>query len=91
MSEFSRKLSQKAVALSYDEEKHAAPIVVASGSGYMADKIVELAEQNGIPVYEDSSLTTLLTQLDLGSEIPEELYQAVVDIYVYFLNFNKEK
>ncbi len=91
MSEFSRKLSQKAVALSYDEEKNAAPVIVASGSGYMADKIVELAEENGIPVYEDNSLATLLTQLDLGSEIPPELYQAVVDIYVYFLKFGKEK
>ena len=55
--------------------------------GYMAEKIVEIATENGVPVYEDDSLATVLTQLELGSEIPEELYQAVVDIYAYFLHF----
>lgn len=87
MSEFKETIKRKAAALSYDEEKNAAPVIVASGSGYMADKIVEIADENGVPVYEDNSLATLLTQLDLGCEIPEELYQAVVDIYAYFLNF----
>ncbi len=88
MSEFKETMKRKAVALSYDEEKNAAPVIVASGSGYMADRIVEAADENGIPVYEDNSLATLLTQLDLGSEVPEELYQAVVDIYAYFLKFD---
>ena len=40
----------------------------------MAEKIVEIASENGVPVYEDDSLATVLTQLELGSEIPEELY-----------------
>ena len=91
MSEFRKTLAKKAVALSYDEQKNAAPVIVASGSGYVADRIVEVADKNGIPVYEDNSLATLLTQLDLGSEIPQELYQAVVDIYAYFLQFGKRK
>ena len=73
MSEFRKTLAKKAVALSYDEQKNAAPVIVASGSGYVADRIVEVADKNGIPVYEDNSLATLLTQLDLGSEIPQEL------------------
>ena len=42
----------------------------------------------GIPVYEDDSLATLLTQLKLGTEIPPELYQAIVEIYIYFLKFS---
>lgn len=87
MSEFNDVLNKKAVALTYDEDKKAAPVIVASGMGYLAQKIVETAEQNGVPVYEDNSLATMLTQLDLGSEIPEELYKAIVDIYVYFLNY----
>lgn len=87
MSEFNEVLNKKAVALSYDEDKKAAPVIVASGMGYLAQKIVETAEKNGVPVYEDNSLATMLTQLDLGSEIPEELYQAIVDIYLYFLNY----
>lgn len=87
MSEFNDVLNKRAVALTYDEDRKAAPVIVASGMGYLAQKIVETAEKNGVPVYEDNSLATMLTQLDLGSEIPEELYKAIVDIYVYFLNY----
>lgn len=87
MSEFRSTLNKKAVALKYDETKDAAPVIVASGMGYMAEKIVETANENGVPVYEDNSLATLLTQLELGSQVPEELYKAVVDIYLYFLNY----
>ncbi len=87
MSQFNEILNQKAVALSYDEAGKAAPIIVASGMGYLAEKIVEVARENSIPVYEDNSLATMLTQLKLGSEIPEELYRAIVDIYIYFLNY----
>lgn len=91
MSVFDDVLNQKAVALSYDERGDAAPVIVASGMGYMARRIIEAAKDSGVPVYEDNSLATVLTQLDLGSEIPEELYAAVVDIYVYFLNYGKHR
>ena len=80
-------LNKKAVALRYDEKKDMAPVIVASGLGYMAEKIVEIANENGVPVYEDNSLATVLTQLDLGKPVPEELYQAIVEIYAYFLKF----
>ena len=76
-----------AVALKYDEFNNAAPVVIASGVGYMAEKMVEVASEHNVPVFEDSSLSTLLAQLDLGAEIPDELYQVIVDIYVYFLNY----
>lgn len=87
MSQFNEVMNKKAVALKYDENRNAAPVIVASGMGYLAEKIVEVANDNGVPVYEDNSLATVLTQLNLGSEIPEELYQAIVDIYAYFLKF----
>ena len=87
MSRFNDVLNKKAVALSYDENKNAAPIIVASGMGYIAEKMVEVARESGVPVYEDNSLATVLTQLDLGTAIPEELYQAIVDIYTYFLKY----
>lgn len=87
MSEFDALMKQKAVALKYDPEKNGAPVIVASGMGYMAERITETAMEAGVPVYEDGSLATLLTQLKLGAEIPEELYQAIVDIYIYFLGF----
>lgn len=79
--------SKHAVALKYDTDKNNAPVVIASGSGYIADKVVEMAEESGVPVYRDDSLSVLLSQLDIGSEIPEELFSSIVDIYIYFLNF----
>lgn len=79
--------SGRAVALSYGAGD-SAPVVVASGMGYLAEKIVEVAQENGVPVYEDNSLATMLSQLALGQEIPESLYRAIVEIYVYFLNFD---
>ena len=82
-----RNPSKKAVALQY-EAGNSAPMIVASGMGYMAEKIVEVASDSGVPIYEDNSLATILTQLKLGQEVPEELYKAIVEIYVYFLHFD---
>jgi len=79
--------TRRAVALQYGGAE-GAPVVVASGMGYLAEKIIEVAADNGVPVYEDNSLATMLSQLQLGQEIPEALYQAVVDIYIYFLEFD---
>lgn len=87
MSQHDDMMNKKAVALRYDENRDVAPVIVASGLGYLAEKIVEIANENGVPVYEDNSLATVLTQLDLGTAIPEELYQAIVDIYTYFLKY----
>ena len=56
MSQYNEVLNKKAVALRYDENKDAAPVIVASGLGYMAERIVEMANENGVPVYEDNSL-----------------------------------
>lgn len=81
--------AKRAVALQYSGDE-TVPVVVASGMGYMAEQIVEVAADNGVPIYEDNSLATILTQLQLGQEIPESLYQAIIDIYVYFLNFNSD-
>ncbi len=88
MSKYDKPLpAGRAVALRYDGST-AAPIVVASGMGYLAEKIVEIAADSGVPVYEDNSLATMLSQLELGQQIPDSLYQAIVEIYVYFLNFD---
>lgn len=86
-SDGTRGAAKKAVALQYGPGD-AAPVIVASGMGYMAEKIVETAADCGVPIYEDNSLSTILTQLQLGQEIPESLYQAIVEIYVYFLHFD---
>ena len=54
---------------------------------YMAEKITEAARKSGVPVYEDDSLATLLSRLQLGAAVPEELYQAIIEIYIYFLGY----
>ena len=79
--------AKKAVALQYGPGD-SAPVIVASGMGYMAAELVGTAADCGVPIYEDNSLSTILTQLQLGQEIPESLYQAIVEIYVYFLHFD---
>ncbi|MCI8843086.1 MAG: flagellar biosynthesis protein FlhB [Oscillospiraceae bacterium] len=90
MSKSDRNPSKRAVALQYGADD-AAPVVVASGMGYLAEKIVDVAVDHGVPVYEDDSLATVLAQLNLGQEIPAELYQAIVEIYIYFLKFDPYK
>ena len=87
MADFSKLMERKAAALKYDSEKNGAPMIVAAGMGHMAEKITETAMKAGVPVYEDDSLASLLTQMKLGAEIPEELFQAIVEIYIYFLGF----
>lgn len=86
-SNSSKGHARRAVALQYSGTD-AAPVIVASGMGYLAEKIVEVAADSGVPIYEDNSLATMLSQLQLGQEIPESLYQAIVDIYIYFLEFD---
>jgi len=82
--------ANRAVALKY-EQGNEAPVIVASGLGYVAEKIVEVASENDVPVYEDNSLATVLSQLRLGQEVPEALYNAIVEIYAYFLSFDPKE
>ncbi len=70
-----------ACALRYDEEDgDEAPVLVASGQGELAAKIVEAARQYGIPVLQDIPLARALIELEVGAAIPEALYEAVAEI-----------
>jgi len=70
-----------ACALRYDEkEGDAAPVVVASGEGDLAARIIQAAKDAGVPVLRDVPLARALIELDVGGEIPEELYEAVAEI-----------
>lgn len=73
-------------ALKYDREHDSAPKVVAAGTGHIAQKILQVAIENGVAIYHDDSAATLLAKLDLGQEIPPELYQIVVNIYISLLD-----
>ena len=80
--------SPKAVALKYDRKKHRAPRVIAKGRGNIAEKIIEIAKENKVPLYEDKNLVQILEALELETEIPPELYRAVAEVlaFVYRLN-----
>jgi len=80
----------KVSALKYDPKKSAAPVIVAAGSGFVAQNILKVAEKNGIPVYHDDSAATLLSKLQMGQEIPPELFQIVVNIYISLLNMAED-
>ena len=70
---------EKAAALKFDRGVNAAPQVVAKGSGLVAEKIIALALENGVPVHEDRNLIEILSTIDLYEEIPSELYKAVAE------------
>jgi len=72
-----------ATALRYEPGKDKAPIVVAAGQGRKAQKIKEIANKSGVPVYRDQSLAKTLHDLGLGAEIPPELYEAVAKILAF--------
>jgi flagellar biosynthesis protein len=74
---------KKAIALRYNTDTDKAPKVVAKGRGYIANKIIEIAKQHGIPIKEDESLVEVLSKLDMYEEIPIELYKAVAEILVF--------
>lgn len=59
------KKDNKAVALKYNSDSDLAPVIIASGYGEIANKIIEIAEQNGIPVFRDDSAASLLCMLDV--------------------------
>lgn len=78
----------KAVALSYDEEKAAAPQVLASGSGLIAESIIERAEAAGIYIQENPDLVELLAKVPVGEEIPPELYQTIAEVLAFVYSVN---
>lgn len=80
----------KAVALKYDIDSNVAPVVIASGCGYEAERIIDVAERMGIPVYRDDSAASLMCMLQVGSSIPTELYQIVAGIYCEILAMSAE-
>ncbi|MGD9536914.1 MAG: EscU/YscU/HrcU family type III secretion system export apparatus switch protein [Alphaproteobacteria bacterium] len=77
-----------AVALSYDREADPAPRVSASGKGPVAERILALAREHGIPVREDADLAELLGKLDLDSVIPVEAFVAVAEILSFIYRQN---
>jgi flagellar biosynthesis protein len=80
---------EKAAAVRYDKDKNDAPIVTAKGEGLIARRIVEVARAADVPVVEDAALVSALLSLELGQEIPVELYEAVARILSWIYRLEK--
>ena len=91
MAEEKKNKVKTAVALSYDPNEDGAPKVIASGKGALAEKIIEKAQENKIPVHEDDKLADTLSKLEIGEMIPPELYEVVAEILVFVDAMDKIK
>lgn len=78
-----------AVALEYDSKRLSAPRILASGRGHLVKKILETAREYNIPVEKDPVLAEALGQLDVGQEIPPELYKVVAEILVFIMETDR--
>ena len=76
-----------AIALHY-EKGNGAPVVVAKGRGTIGEKIVEIARANDIPIEENEVLAGALSRVELGEEIPPDLYKAVAEVLVFVLRLS---
>lgn len=85
-----RYVRKEAIALSYDSQKSSGPTVIAKGKGKIADNILEQALVHDVPIYEDPNLVELLGQLDLNTSIPEELYQAVAEVFAFIYHLDEK-
>ncbi len=80
---------RKAVALKYEAERDLAPKVIAKGRGHVAEHILETAQKNSVPVYQDKTLVNMLMALEIDREIPPELYKAIAEVMAYVYKMDK--
>ncbi len=82
MSEYGPTL---AIALHYEKKDGGAPRVIAKGRGEVGEKIIAAAREHGVPLEENAALAQALSTVELGDEIPEELYRAVAEVLTFIL------
>lgn len=86
-----QNLNEKtAVAISYDIDD-AAPKILATGKGAVAEKIIQKAKESDVPLYKDNKLANTLSKLQIGDMIPSELYEVVAEILVFVDDMDKLK
>ena len=85
MTDGKKPLHDVAVALAYEKGEDTAPRVVAKGRGYVAQRIVELAQENDIVIDTNAELAEALSRVDLDEMIPVELYKAVAEVIGFVL------
>lgn len=84
------KNRKSASVLKYVENQDISPRLVAKGKGTIADQILKEAENHKIPIRKDPSLSELLSQLEINQTIPEELYQAVAEVFAFIYQLDRK-
>jgi flagellar biosynthesis protein len=84
-----KKTKKKAVALRYDRGQDSAPRIIGKGQGLLAQKLLDLAAEYGIPVHHDADLVEILSLLNLNEEIPPETYLLVAEVLAFVYKTNK--
>lgn len=84
-------MDKKVVAIKYEEVKDEVPTVIAKGIGKVAEKIIEIAKENNIPIMHQTKLVNELYSLDIPSEIPEDMYLIVAKIIAYVMKLNNKE
>lgn len=79
----------QAAVIKYDEETGKAPVVVAHGKGHVAKQIIDLAKENNIQMQEDSALVANLLDMDLGDNIPPQLYSVMAEVLLLIEEMEK--
>lgn len=85
-----KNIRKTAIALEYDPSD-AAPRVIASGRGVLAEKIIEKAKEADVPIHRDDKLADTLSRLEIGDMIPPELYEVVAEILLFVDSMDKIK
>lgn len=80
--------AKQAVAMRYNSDHDSAPRLLAKGKGSVATRILDLAREHGIPLYQDDDLVSLLGVLDIDAEIPPRLYQALAEVLAHIYRLN---
>ncbi|MFC0271278.1 EscU/YscU/HrcU family type III secretion system export apparatus switch protein [Metabacillus herbersteinensis] len=80
----------QAIALKYTNDLDQAPKVIAKGKGLIAENIIEAAKKNNVAIQEDASLIEVLSKLDIHQQIPEELYEAVAEIFAFVYRIDRD-
>ncbi|MDX1458295.1 MAG: EscU/YscU/HrcU family type III secretion system export apparatus switch protein [Marinobacter sp.] len=83
-SPHSKRSAGAAVALKYDGER--APTISATGTEELAEEIIRIAREHGVPLYENAELADILSRLELNEEIPETLYRVIAEILAFAFN-----
>lgn len=80
-----KEMTKTAVALQYNEEKDQAPCIVAAGKGLVAERIISIADEYGVPIHQEPGLAEELARFEIGTEIPPRLYEVIAEV-LYFIH-----